>query len=466
VPVATELDEIRPAYGFGGLLRQRDFRLLWTGETASQIGTSMAAVGVPLLAVAVLRVSTFAVSALTAAEYLPWLIIGLPAGAWVDRLPARPLMIACDIVSALVYASLPVAAWAGLLSTVQVLVVALLGGAGNVFFSTAYQRYLLQLVRADELMEGNAKLQASVSVADISGGSAAGLAAQTLGYATAVLFNAGSFLVSAVCLLNIRVGAPPHVAPEGTTTTIRTEISEGARLIVRDPFLRPIAMFTAAANLAYAGTTALEVVFLIRVAGFRPTSVGLLIAAGGVGGIAGAIITRRMAQRHGTARMLLLTALGSGAAGLLLPLARPGPAVAFFITGVALMGAAKASGSIIIVSFRQAYCPPGMLGRIIAGQRVLVYGTIPLGALLAGGLGTAFGVRNALWAVLGMNALSGTFLLTYAIRSAKNLPSAAFAPSRRHQLQSPAPGSRPRILARTAPVWHRGGCGPPDLEVL
>src|ERR1700691_3206707 len=118
----------------GGLLRQRDFALLWSGETVSSAGSAMAAVGVPLLAVVVLRAGTFAVSALTAVAYLPWLLIGLPAGAWVDRLPARPVLIVTDLVSAVLYASLPVAAWAHVLTIGQVLVVELLVGAADVFF--------------------------------------------------------------------------------------------------------------------------------------------------------------------------------------------------------------------------------------------------------------------------------------------------------------------------------------------
>jgi MFS family permease len=132
----------------GGLLRQRNFRLLWIGETISGAGSAMAVVGIPLLAVTVLRASTFAVAALTAAAYLPWLVLGLPAGAWVDRLPTRPLMIACDVISALLYATLPAAAWLSVLSTGQVVLVALLAGAANVFFAVAYQVCLPSVVTA------------------------------------------------------------------------------------------------------------------------------------------------------------------------------------------------------------------------------------------------------------------------------------------------------------------------------
>ena len=421
MPITADQDEIGPAHWSGGLLRQRNFGLLWTGETISQTGNSMAVVGVPLLAVAVLHASTFAVSALTAAAYLPWLVIGLPAGAWVDRLRPRPLMVICDIVSALLYASLPVAAWAGVLTTGQVLAVALLAGAANVFFATAYQVYLPALVTPGELLEGNAKLQGSMSVATIGGNSAAGLAAKAVGDATALLFNAGSFLVSAICLLLIHARPAPR-EPATRATTVRAEIAEGAKFIMRDPLLRPMSIYAAVANLANSGSTSLVVVFLIRVAGFGSTAVGLLMATIGVGGIAGAMVARRVARRLGTARALLLCMLGSGLFALLIPLTGPGLQATFYIVGSAVLGAGGTAGNIILVSFRQTYCPPPMLGRVTASQRFLVYGTIPLGALIAGGLGTLLGVRNALWAMLSLFALSGTVLLTRAIRADKNLP--------------------------------------------
>jgi len=150
------------------------------------------------------------------------------------------------------------------------------------------------------------------------------------------------------------------------------------------------------------------------------------MAVGGIGGVAGAIITRRLARRLGTARVLVLAALASGLSGLLLPLTSAGPAVAFYIVGAAVSGAGKSSGTVIIASFRQAYCPPRILGRVITTQRIFGYGTVPLGALPAGGLSTALGVRAALWAVI-ISALSGTLLLTPAIRADRNLPQAAAA---------------------------------------
>lgn len=375
----------------GGLLWQRNFRLLWTGETVSAVGNAMAMVGVPLLAVTVLKASTFAVSVLTAAAFVPWLVIGLHAGVWVDRLSCRPLMNACDIASGLLYASLPAAAWLGVLTTWQLGVVALLAGIANVFFATAYQVYLPSL------------------------------AAQAVGAATALLFNAVSFLVSVACLLSIRAG--PARKPARARTTARAEMLEGSRFIVRDPYLRPMTTYSTISNLPFGGVTALVVIFLVRVVGLGSAAVGLLMALGGIGAVAGALAVGRLATRVGTARLLLLSALGAGLFGLLIPLTGPGAGVAFYVIGWAADSAGIAMGSIIASSFRQAYCPPSMLGRATASMRFLGFGSVPFGALAAGGLATAFGIRSALWLIFAIDALSGTTLLTPAIRSHKNLPS-------------------------------------------
>jgi hypothetical protein len=417
----------------GGLLWHRNFRLLWIGETISGAGSSMAAIGVPLLAVTVLKASTFAVSALTAAAYLPWLLIGLPVGAWVDRLATRPLMIACDLISALLYASLPVAAWLGVLDTGQVVAVALLAGAANVFFATAYQVYLPSLVTPAELVEGNAKLQGGAQVASIGGRGLAGLAAEAIGAAPALLFNSASFLVSAACLLRIRPPAKP-AAPDPPAEPPRRgrlheQTWEGIRFVARDPYLRFFTIYAAVSNLAYAGNLALVVVFLVRVVGLSSAAVGVLTATSGLGGLLGALVARRLTRVLGTARTLLLTTLGSGLTSLLIPLTAKGPRIACYVAGSALVAGGIVIGNVILGSFRQAYCPPAMLGRVTASMRFLTFGAIPLGALLAGALGTVLGIRNGLWAVLAIFAASGLFLLSRDIRTARDLPLTPSAPA-------------------------------------
>jgi predicted MFS family arabinose efflux permease len=411
----------------GGLLRQRNFRLLWIGETISQLGNAMAVVGVPLVAVIVLHVGTFTLGVLTAAAWLPWLVIGLPAGAWVDRLPARRVMIVCDVVSALLYASVPVTAWAGALTTGLVIGVQLGGGAASVLFMTAYQVYLPSLVTPGELIEGNTKMQGSASAALFAGPGLAGLVAQLLGAVTALLCNAVSFLVSAVCLLGARPRAAARPAAP-RETTLRREIADGLVLVLRDPFLRQLSVFWAVANLALTGYAALLVVFLVRVIGLTPGAVGLLTAIPGVGGILGAAATGRITARFGTARGLLLSTLAGVPFALLIPLTGPGPRLAFYVVGALLAFAGIAVGNIIIAAFRQSYSPPGMCGRVTATMRFLIFGTSPLGALLGGGLGSWLGIRDALWILLGAAALSGTLLFTRALRGRRDLPDAAPEP--------------------------------------
>jgi len=423
---------------FGGLLRRRSFRLLWTGETISQLGNAMAVVGVPLVAVTVLHASTFAVGVLAAAAWLPWLVIGLPAGAWVDRWPARRVMIVCDVISAALYASVPVAAWAGVLTTWLLVAVQLAGGAASVLFMTAYQVYLPSIVAPGELIEGNTKMQGSASAAAFAGPSLAGLVAQLLGAVTALLCNAVSFLVSAACLLGARarpsrpaagarptaVRSPVTRSPAVPPTTLRREIADGLMLVLRDPFLRQLSLFWAAANLALTGYAALLVVFLVRVIGLAPGSVGLLTAIPGIGGILGALVTGRITARYGTARGLLLSTLFTVPFCLLIPLTGPGPRLAFYVAGSLLACTGIAVGNIVIAAFRQSYSPPGMCGRVTATMRFLIFGTSPLGALLGGSLGTWLGVRPALWVLLGAVTLSGTLLLSPSLRGRRDLPAA------------------------------------------
>jgi predicted MFS family arabinose efflux permease len=410
----------------GGLLWHRDFRLLWCGETVSQVGTAMAVVAMPLLAVTMLHASTFMVSALVAVAWLPWLLIGLPAGVWVDRVSCRAVMITCDAISAALYASVPAAAWLGVLTIGQLLAVALLGGTASVFFGTAYQAYLPALIAADQLVEGNAKLTGSASVARLGGPGLTGLVAQALSVATALIFDAVSFLASAACLLFIRQRVPGPEASRQVTTFGR-DLASGVRLVARDPYLRPMGLFGAIGNLALTGNQALAVVFLVRVVGAGPLAVGLLLAVPGAAGFLGALAARRVTERFGTAHGLILTALVLLPFGLLIPLTHRGAGLAFYIAGTLLAASGATTAGIIIGSFRQVYAPPRMRGRTAATMAVLLAGTSPLGALLGGGLGTAIGIRNALWVLFAIVAVSGLTMLTSEIASQRDLPAVALA---------------------------------------
>ena len=340
----------RSGDGRWGLLARRDFRLLWIGETTSKLGTSITTVALPLVAVVTLRADTLMVGVLTAATWLPWVIVGLPAGAWVDRLSRRPVMIVCNLVSMLLFASVPLAAWAGVLTLAQLLAVALLGGTASVFFFTAYRVYVTALIAKEELVEGNAKLQGSESVAQIAGPGVAGLIAQAFGAVTGLLADAVSFLISTVCLLSIRT-REPWPAGHRQGEKLRRQIGVGLRFVGRDPYLRSLTAFGATANLALTGYQAIQVVFLVRTIGVGSGTAGGLIACASFGGVLGAIAAPPICRRFGTARGVLLCQLCAAPFGLLIPLAGPGNRLILFVAGTLPIVAGATVCNIVLGSF-------------------------------------------------------------------------------------------------------------------
>jgi predicted MFS family arabinose efflux permease len=407
----------------GGLLRRhRDFRLLWCGETAGKFGASVTGVAMPLVAVSNLHAGTFEVGLLTAASWTPWLIIGLPVGVWVDRLRRRPIMLAAAAVSLLLFAGVPVAARFGRLSIGLLLTVALLTGTAAVFFQTAYSAYLPSILEPDDQPEGNAKLHGSASAAQIAGLGSGGLIAQLAGAVNGLFANAATFLVSLLCLAGIQHREPRVTRTERRPRALVSEVGEGLRLVADDPWLRTLTLFGATSNLALMGYQPLLVIFLVRNVGLVPGVVGGLIAAAGTGGVAGAFVARGVAARVGTARATLLFELGLPMFALLIPLTVGGAGILLFVAGGFCVSAGVVAGNVIKASFQQRYCPPDLLGRLTASTAFLNYGTIPLGALLGGTLGTAVGIRTAMWITTAGVPLAALILFFSPIRRTRDLP--------------------------------------------
>lgn len=407
----------------GGLLRRhRDFRLLWCGETAGKFGTAVAGVAMPLIAVSTLDASTFEVGLLTAATWIPWLVIGLPVGAWVDRLRRRPIMLTAAGISVPLFAGVPLAARAGWLSVPLLLSVALLTGTAGVFFQTAYSAYLPTLLDSEDQPEGNAKLHGSASAAQIAGQGSGGVIAQWAGAVNGMFANAVTFLVSLFCLAGIRHREPRASRPERRPGALAREVGAGLRLIAGDPCLRTLTLFAAASNVALMGYQSLRVVFLVREVGLSPGLVGSLAAAVSTGGVAGAFAARRAADRVGTARATLLFELGLAVCALLIPLTVGGAGVLFFVAGGFCVSAGVVAGNVLKASFQQRYCPAELLGRLTASSSFLTYGALPLGALLGGALGTALGLRPAMWITTAGIPLAGLILFFSPIRRSRDLP--------------------------------------------
>jgi predicted MFS family arabinose efflux permease len=413
-----------PARQRGGLWRRRDFGLFWGGESISELGNSVTGVVMPLVAIQVLHTSTFTVTVLSAAVWLPWLVIGVPAGAWVDRLPPRTVMLACDAVSMAAYASVPVAGWLGVLTVAQLIAVALIAGAATVFFRSAYQVLLPGIVAETQLAEGNAKLMGSREVAQIGGPGLGGALAQIAGPAVGLLANAVSFAVSFACLTAVRRAQARRAAPR-RSSSLTQEALRGLRFLWHDPYLRAMATFSALANLALTGVDALIIVFLVRTIRLSAGATGLVMASFGIGGVIGALLARPLARRFGTARALLIADIGGLSFALLLPLAHAGPSLAFAVISSVMDACGVVAASIITASFRQTYVPPDMLGRVSSATMTIAYAAMPAGALLAGLLATTLGIRTALWILTALISTSGLLYLPTPIRRRRDLPTTA-----------------------------------------
>src|SRR5918993_2545102 len=404
------------------LWHHRDFLRLWVGDSISQIGTAVSLIALPLLAIQVLDASPFEVGLLTAFETAAFLLVGLPAGAWVDRVRRRNVLIVADIGRALLLGSLPLAWYLDVLTLPQLYAVALLTGVLTVFFDVAYQSYLPSLVGRDYLVEGNAKLEASRAVAQIAGPSVGGALVQWLTAPYAIVVDALSYLWSAVFLGAISTREErPERAPD---RHLVREIREGLSFVLRHRLLRAITATTSTSNLF---STILNTAFIIVLADQAELNltagiIGVVFTIGSVGGLLGAVVAERVARRVGQGPTIWLSILVSAPFALVIPLAQQGWLLWLVAFCWAVIGFFVVIYNITQVSFRQGLCPERLLGRMNATIRFLVWGTMPLGGLIGGVLGSTIGVRPTMW--VGAIGMSLAFLPAFLspLRTMRELP--------------------------------------------
>ncbi|MGW6144886.1 MFS transporter [Streptomyces sp. NPDC055140] len=405
------------------ILRRREFLLLWGGQTVSEMGSQITVLALPLVAVVLLDASAFQVGLLAAAETSAYLLVALPAGALVDRVAKRRLMIWCDLALFVVIGSVPFAHAVGALTLAQLYLVALVSSVLSAFFSVAYQAYLPVLLDRDQLMDGNGKLAASRSVAQIAGPSTGAGLVTLVGAPGAMAADALSFALSACSLMAIRTREPRRPQAEtGRRPTMRRQIREGLDYVVRDPILRNSVAFNGTANFFVIMVETLGPVFLIRTLHLRPDLVGLLLALGAVGGVAGGVAARYLARKFGSARISWIAMTALSLPGLLIPLAGSGWWVLLFGIGWISWTFSSTVASISLTSYRQAACPPDMLGRVSAAARWITWGTLPLGGLAGGALATALGVRTTLWIAVVGGCCAGLWLLFSPLRGLRDIP--------------------------------------------
>jgi len=413
------------------LWRQGDFMKLWSGQSISQFGDEITLLGIPLLATLVLGAGPLEMGILGVVRFLPWILFTLPAGVWVDRMRRRPILIGADIARAALLASIPLAFVGGFLTLVQVYVVAFVAGTLEVFFDVAYQSYLPSIVERDELVEGNSKLELSRAGSQVAGPTVAGFLIQAIGAPFAIAFDALSYLGAALFIGLIRrpeAGPEPHDPAEGRRPSMWQEARAGVGYVVSNRYLRSIAACTGTANLFSNISYAVLILYLVREdigLGLTAGTIGIIFALGNLAVILGALTGGRLAKAIGIGPTIILSAALAGLGSFAVPLAPRDDPFWVLVAGGLILGFGVVVYNVNQVGLRQAITPDRMLGRMNATMRLIVWGTIPIGALIGGILGTVYGLVPVLWVSAIGAGLSFLPVLFSPVRSLREIPAQA-----------------------------------------
>ena len=403
-----------------GLWRHPDFLRLWSAETISQVGTQVSNLALPLVAIVTLDATAFEVAALGTVVFLPWLLFSLPAGVWVDRLRRRPILVVADLGRGVLLASVPVAWALDALTLWQLYAVGFGTGVLTVFFDVAYQSYLPALVDRDRLVEGNSKLEVSRSAAQIAGPGLAGALVAAVTAPAAIFLDAVSFLASALFLGRIR-RRETRIEHDGSRRSMRAELGEGLRFVLGQPLLRAMAASTALFNFFNCVLGSVVLVYLVRGLDLSPAVIGVVLMAGNVGFLVGALLASRFSRWLGLGPAIVLGS-ACGIAILLIPLAPASRPIPFLLAAELVATFGVAIYNILALSLRQSIAPPRIHGRMNAVMRFVVWGVIPLGTLLGGTLASTFDLKTAIWIGAIGNAFAFAPLVLSPVRWLRETP--------------------------------------------
>jgi MFS family permease len=376
----------------------------------SELGSVVTRTAVPLVALLVLGAGPLEMALLVVAGSLAVLMVGFFAGAWVDRLRRRPLLIWTDAIRAVLLFSIPIAYAAGVLRMEQLYLVTFVEGCLGSLFDAAYPAYVPSLIGVDRVVDGNSKLATSSSLAEIGGPGLAGGLVQAFSAPIAILVDALSFAVSALSLLLIRSPEPPR--PTVTERTpIRSEIVEGLRLVRTHRVLFPIAMRSVVAHVAGSFYGVLYTIYLIQELHLSPLLLGIVVSAGGVGSLIGSLFASRVIRAVGLGPALIWTAAGASLLGVLTPLAQ-GPllvATVMVLIPQLIGDGLQTIEGVAELSLVQGLSPDRILGRVNATLEVFSHGiAYPIGALTAAAVAGVIGVRGGIalgWAGMAVSIL-------------------------------------------------------------
>jgi MFS family permease len=431
----------------GNRLRWRGgFGRVWGSIAVSLMGTQVSLLALPLTALAALNASPSQVALLAAAGTAPFLVFGLPAGAWVDLWSRRALMVSTDVVRGLLLASVPVAWLFGVLTLPHLYLVAFGVGSLSVLFDVASLSVLPALVPRQHIATANGRLESARAVAQTSGPGLGGVLVQMLTAPVAVAVDAVSYLVSGALLR----GLPALPAPSQPTRRepLMRQVTAGLSFCLRHPYIRPLALGAAWMNLWVEAFMAILVTYAVRDLGLSPATVGIVLAGSNVGYLLGSLLIARLNRAGGVGRSIVLgAALQVGF--VVATFARLGLPALWLTVGLAISAAGTAMWNVNAVSLRQATTPTSMMARMNASNRFLIWGTMPLGAALGAWLASSFGLADT--AVLAAVAapLSALPVVFSSVRGVHTMPDAELDPN--HEQSAPVPtGTRVQDRDATA----------------
>lgn len=387
-----------------GALRDRNFRFFWLAETISNAGNPFTELALPLTAVILLQGSPFEVGLLRGAAYLPFVVFSLVAGVLVDRSRPAPLLIGSDLGRMVVLASVPIVFLIGHLSMVQLYIVAFTAGILTLLQGVAQQAATRALVEREQLIDANSKIGLSEEATAVVGPGAAGLLIGATSAPLAILVDALSFGLSALLVSRIKWRTEAHLVSRAAEPLLR-QIREGLAFILHHRILRALASSISVLRFFDSMFVAVEVVYYVRVLHLSPTTIGLVFAAMGVGGVAGAAAASSLNRRFGVGWTITVGFAPIG--WLLIPLAPASAPIPWLVVGGLLGAFSVVASNVSQLGLRQSMTPRRLQGRMTASMRFVIMAPAPVGALLGGALGTVVGLRSTLWI-----AAVGTILAT------------------------------------------------------
>jgi MFS family permease len=381
------------------LWRDRNFLAVWSASTVSIFGSLITRTALPFAAILILGAGPLEIAALRSAELIAGLFIGLVAGAWVDRLRRRPIMIWADLGRAVLLASVPVAFVFGVLALPQLLVVAFAAAILTTFFDVADNAYLPTIVPRERLVAANSALTATGSVAEFSSFGIGGFLIQVFSAPIAIAVDAVTFLVSALLLGTIRKKEPPP-RPIAHREPVLREIRDGMRIVARSPVLRALALSHGGTHILWGVFGTGYLLYATQNLALGPAAIGVIAGLGGLGSLVGAAFTPMLTRRIGMGSTILVGMAGFLIGNALIPLAPDGAVLvgAAFLIAQQLFGDAFATAyEITEVSLIQATVGDRVLGRVNATIHTFTTLLTLVGAILGGVIAEAWGLRAAFW---------------------------------------------------------------------